>query len=97
MQSEIPFNQFRPLDPRFHLQDSAFTIQLKYAIQLSDIDQQGIGAELLPTHRVPPARNRDCLAIFPGGPDDGLHFFLGSRPENCLYPSGIELGMNIVD
>jgi len=38
LQFEIAVNQFWPLNPRFHLQDSALTIQMEHSIQFSDID-----------------------------------------------------------
>ena len=94
---EITVNQFWPLNPRFHLQDSALTIQMEHSIQPSDIDQQGIGAKLLPSHRVPPTCNRDHLPIFSGSTNDGLHIFQRSRIQNRLHPREIKLGMNIVD
>jgi hypothetical protein len=97
LECQITFNQLWPLDPSFHLQNSALAIQMEHAIQLPDIDQQSIGAELLSTHRVPPARNRDYLSILSGSSNDGLHLCLGSWLENCVHPGGIELGMNIID
>ncbi len=57
LQSEIAFHQLWPLDPSFHLQNSALTIQMEHPIELSDIDQKSIGAKLLPSHRMPPTRH----------------------------------------
>jgi hypothetical protein len=50
-------NQFWPLDSRLNLQNPKLAIQIEHSTQLSDINKQGIGAKLLPSHGVPPARN----------------------------------------
>src|SRR6266436_2848601 len=57
LQGEIPINQFWPLDPRFNFHKPIPAIQIEHSTHLSDINQQGIRATLLPSHGVPPTRN----------------------------------------
>jgi hypothetical protein len=57
LQFQITIDEFGPLDSSLYIQCAVLAIQTQDSIQLSDIDQLRIRAELLASHRVPPTRN----------------------------------------
>jgi hypothetical protein len=97
LQGEVTINQLRPLNTRFHLYNSTLAIQIEHSAQLPHINQQRVSTKLLPSHGVPTTSHRDNLSIFAGRANDGLHIFQRPWLQDLCYPSGIELGMDVID
>src|SRR5437016_9619166 len=60
---QIPTNQFRPLDACFRFDQTTFLIERNHAIKRTRIDANAVRAELLATHRMTAAGNRNRQAF----------------------------------
>src|SRR5206468_640615 len=60
---QIRANEFRPLDTRFHFDQTVFLIKRNHAIEGPRVDANAIRGKLLATHRMTAARNGDGKAF----------------------------------
>src|SRR5688572_26709625 len=81
------FNEFRPFNPRFNLDDPGVRIEMDDLVQTSTVHDHSVLTELLPSHGVPGSRWDNRPAAFPrisNGSDDfperlGLQDITGVR------------------
>jgi hypothetical protein len=69
----------------------------KGAVQPSHVDQNGIGAELLATHRVAAACYGDRHSLLFGVLDNFLNLSRGFGSDNSRHPCAVQPRMYVVD
>src|SRR5206468_10642797 len=94
---QIRANQFRPLDARFHFDQTVSLIKRNHAIEGPRVDANAIRAKLLATHGMTAARNGDGQAFSRRGAHNLSKFLSGMRPQQFANAGAIKLRMNIID
>src|SRR5206468_1390160 len=94
---QIRANQFRPLDARFHFDQTVSLIKRNHAIEGPRVDANAIRAKLLATHGMTAARNGDGKAFSRRGAHNLSKFLSGTRLQQFANASAIELRMDVVN
>jgi hypothetical protein len=92
-----PCHQGRPLDAGLDLDESLGAIEREHLIELGQVEQQRVLAELLAAHRMPTAGHADRTA-FVGRPGQRrLHVVERTRRRDAPHARRVELRLHIVD
>src|SRR5262245_60628620 len=94
---QIGANEFRPLDARFHFDQTVFLIERNHAIEAPRVDANAIRGKLLATHGMTAARNRNGKTFSRRGAHNLSKFLSGTRLQQFANASAIQLRMNIID
>src|SRR4029077_177593 len=86
-----------PLDAGFDFENSALAIQMEHAVELPNVDEHGVSAELLTSHCVPTTRDRNYLAIFSRSFHNALYVLQRARLQDFKHARGVELRVDVVD
>jgi len=90
-------DKFWPLNTGLDGDEAALDVQIDHAGQASHIKQTRSTAELLPTHRVAPTGNADCLAVGDCLPNHLLKLRDGSNLDDVADSRLIQLRVQVVD
>jgi hypothetical protein len=79
---QVGANDIRPLDAGIDLQQAAILIETPHPLEPAGVEHRAAAKELLPTHRVPPAGNRE-RAVFHSTASYNLYDLLDRLGLKC--------------